>query len=185
MVKSKPSMTSSMSEVPYGAEWPLDGSHELTDDEVGELVHDWVGIGYRVFRKAFNGDPSTSDLDARRVATFDRWLDGGSYSGDIHRGINVKDDVLAEFRAGAVIDQMGPSAWSAKRDVADTFSGWNDYNKVVFHMSGTSHGRSLVGVKGNIFGKEREVTVSSQSKQRITARRKRKNGIIDIYLEEV
>lgn len=168
---------------PYGIDWDYEGDDAYTETEIDSLVGDYAGEGYRMFKSAMRGTGNVPPNALARAQRLDRWLDAGDYSGEVYRGVNVKADRLDSYQVGATISQRGISSWSTDIEVADAFSSYNDYSRVVFHMSGTSHGRPIWDIPGNN-PSEREVTISSQSTQTITARRTRKNGIIDIWLKE-
>lgn len=157
---------------------------------IEQLALEWSGSSYRTWRRALNGkgrwDGAEVDpADLADARTWDEYVDSGSYNyGDIYRGVNIKDEILEQMKVGAVIDQIGTSSWTADRGVANDFSGYNDYNRVVFVLEGgTSHGRDTMGMSER--PSEWEVTVSSRSQQEITAVHTLKSGIIEIRLKEV
>lgn len=171
---------------PYGVDRDYEGDDAYTEGEIEGLVDYWCGFGYRDIRGAYQGNPKYTDnkQNYRRLERLDKWLDSGAYPDEIYRGVNLKPDVFDKLRPGAVIDQLGPSSWTKDRSIADEFSSYNDYHRVVFIMKGgTRRGRDLTDIPGN--GVESEVALSSHSKQAITAVQSTKSGIIEVYVEEV
>lgn len=155
----------------------------LSKSEIEGLIGDWSSSSIR-FRDAISGRRDVGSYYTERAKKFDQWLDMGTYTGDLYRGITVDKSVADSFEVGQVIDQLNaPSSWSKTEKNALNFAV-NDGNEraVVFVMQGwTNHGQDISKISRR--GEEDEVAVSSKSKQLITDR-KIKDGKIYLFLRE-
>lgn len=155
----------------------------LSQSEVEGLIADWSSSSVR-YRDAISGRRDVGEYYAKRAKRFDDWLDTGTYSGDLYRGITVDESIANSFEVGQVINQLNaPSSWSKTKSEALKFAV-NDGNEraVVFVMQGwTNHGRDIS--KASRHKSEGEVVVSSRSSQLITDR-KVIDGKVYLFLRE-
>lgn len=155
----------------------------LSRSEIEGLIGDWSSSSAR-YRDAISGRRDVGQYYTERAKQFDAWLDTGTYTGDLYRGITVDKNIANSFEVGQVINQLdAPSSWSKTKEGALEFAV-NDGNEraVVFVMQGwTNHGQDIS--KMSWHKAENEVAISSKSNQLITDKK-----IIDdkifLYLKE-
>lgn len=153
-------------------------------------VRDFSVADYDDIRKyAHDGPPpSHHKNDAENLEQFiaasPKWEDGPLY-----RGMNVKPEIansiLAEAKKGKLIDQRGPSSWSSKRSVADSFADKDhpDDVSIVFITSGRQNGTSIKNVSR--FPLEAEVLMSNDARWQPTDVKEVYPGYWEITCEPV
>lgn len=147
-----------------------------------DMAWAWTGGSYRWLRAASGGKGTPDEIAAAKK--FDGYLERGKYDGRMYRGIMLFDEGDYDvYRPGMVIDQRGTSSWTSLEHVAQGFSaGFDEVYRVLFVMDGTRKGRDISG--HSTIQSEREIAVSSRSRQEIT-KVEQKGAIKYVYVREL
>lgn len=151
-------------------------------------IRDFSGSYSSEIRAASRGETSPQHIKDAAKACEDfikaspKWA-----GGNLHRGINVdndvRDQIVARAQKGQPIDMKGVSSWSSDKETANAFghTDGNPEGAVIFHTNkkSTKHGTSIKHLSK--YPNEDEVLMSANSVFTPTKIEKDKNGVVHIY----
>lgn len=148
-------------------------------------VQSYTGGGYDSIRDYYQTGNTWGKREAENLEKFieasPKW-DGG----DLYRGIAVKkdtaDQILKYAREGKEMGMMGPSSWSSKESIAQSFADSNATAdrevKFIFKTSGKQNGTSVKYM--SITSYEDEVVCSNEARWKPTKVKEIGKGVYEI-----